>query len=181
MKVCGTPYEMEVTGLPYRLWSRCDTLHLSFNVSSAKHCSYSYEFCFCPIIFTHSIKFRQRWKSAALHMKWKWRDCHIGYEAGVTPSTYRLMWRAPKHRSYSYEFCFCPATFAHFIWILTLENAASLFRIDTSVLVVLSKLTSASAASFVRIDTSTPVRHFSMSQRKTFRLFHKTFEFNVLR
>ena len=122
MKVSGAPYEMEVSRLPYWLCSQCDTLHLSFNVSSAKHCSYSYEFCFYYAIF-----------------------------------------RA-------------------FYLNLTLENAASFFRIDTSVLVVvLSKLTSASAASLVRIDASTPVRHFSMSPRKTFRLFHKTFEFNVLR
>ena len=71
--------------------------------------------------------------------------------------------------------------FRAFYLNLTLENAASFFRIDIGVLVVvLSKLTGASAASFVRIDTSTPVRHFSMSARKTFRLFHKTFEFNVL-
>ena len=50
-KVCGTPYEMEVPRLPYWPCSQCDTLHLSFNVSNAKRCSYSYEFCFCPIIF----------------------------------------------------------------------------------------------------------------------------------
>ena len=122
MKVCGAPYEMEVPRLPYWLCSQCDTLHLSFNVSNAKRCSYSYEFCFCPIIFR------------AFYLNFDSRECRV------------------------------------------------ILRIDTIILVViLSKLTGASAASFVRIDTSTPVRHFSMSARKTFRLFHKTFEFNVLR
>ena len=205
------------------------------NVPSAKTLFLPH-YCSCI-----SIRFRQRWKSAALHMKWKCRDCHIGFAASVTLSAYRLECRAPKTIHALMNFVFSHAIFshisvnfgrndslrhsiwngstgtaisalepvwysppiircvkhqklfiflwisflvtlffAHFIWILTRENAASFFRIDTSVLVVVLS-TSASAASFVRIDTSTPVRHFSMSPRKTFRLFHKTFEFNVLR
>ena len=174
---------MEVPRLPYWPCSQCDTLHLSFNVSNAKRCSYSYEFCFCPIIFR--VFQSDFGKDESLrHSIWNG-------STGTAISALEPVWYSPpiircvKHQKlFIFLWISFLATlfFAHFIWILTLENAASFFRIDTSVLVVvLSKLTSASAASFVRIDTSTPVRHFSMSPRKTFRLFHKTFEFNVLR
>ena len=65
MKVSGAPYEMEVPRLPYWLCSQCDTLHLSFNVPSAKHCSYSYEFCFCHVIFR------------ALYLNFDLRECRV--------------------------------------------------------------------------------------------------------
>ena len=71
-------------------------------------------------VFSHhfsciSIRFRQRWKSAALHMKWKCRDCHIGFAASVTLSAYRLVCRTPKNCSYSYEFCFQPRYFSRIL------------------------------------------------------------------
>ena len=66
------------------------------NVSSAKHCSYYYGFCFCPIIFRAFQSDFGRDESLR-HSIWnrKCLDCHIGLAASVTLSTYRLMCRTP--------------------------------------------------------------------------------------
>ena len=108
MIVCGAPYEMEVPGLPYWLYSQCGTLHLSLNVPSAKTLFLPH-YCSCI-----SIRFRQRWKSAALHMKWKCRDCHIGSAASVALSTYRLMCQVPNIVHIIMSFVFAPSFFVHF-------------------------------------------------------------------